>query len=114
LTATSSVNNKEIMRQSNLALLQLFGQIGPQFLELANIAQQGAGTPLGQVAVSLLDGLRELSYRVLEQFDLTNPEEVLPNVQSLFQAQGAMAAGQPITPLVGGGAGQAPPGVQGF
>jgi hypothetical protein len=114
LTATSSVNNKEIMRQSNLALLQLFGQIGPQFLELANLAQQGAGTPLGEVAVNLLDGLRELSYRVLEQFDVRNPEEVLPNVSSLFQAQGAMAAGQPIAPLAGAGPPQGAPGVQGF
>jgi len=114
LTATSSVNNKEIMRQSNLALLQLFGQIGPQFLQLASIAQQAGGSPLGEVAVNLLDGLRELSYRVLEQFDVRNPEEVLPNVQSLFQAQGQMAAGQPISPLGAGVGNPGAPGVPGF
>jgi hypothetical protein len=101
LTATSGASNKELMKQSNLALLQLFTQLGPSFIQLAALAQQGG--PVGETAINLFEGARQLSMRVLEQFDVTNPEEIVPNVQALLQAQGQMAAGQPISPLNSGG-----------
>lgn len=111
LTATSGASNKELMKQSNLALLQLFTQLGPQFIQLASIAVQGG--PVGQVATQLFEGARQLSLRVLEQFDITNSEEVIPNVQALLSAQGQMAGGQPISPL-GAGSGAGPQGVNGL
>ena len=111
LTATSGASNKELMKQSNLALLQLFTQLGPSFIQLAMLAQQGGA--VGQTAIDLFEGARQLSLRVLEQFDVTNPEEVVPNVQALLQAQAQMAGGQPISPL-NSGAGQAAQGPAGF
>ena len=107
LTATSGTANKELMKQNNLALLQLYAQLGPQFLQLAQVAQQMPGTPTGETAIQLFHGAAEFLRRTMEQFDVRNVDEVIPNVQALFAAQGAIGAGQPISPLGGAGA---PPG----
>ena len=113
LTATSGANNKELMRQSNLALLQLYAQLGPQFLELASLIQQGG--PVGETATQLFEGGRELMARVLEQFDVRNPEEIIPNVTALLQAQGQVGGnGGQIAPLANQAPGAAAGGFQGF
>jgi hypothetical protein len=116
LTATSGTNNKELQRQSYLALLQVFGQWGPQLIQLGQLAQQSGGTPLGQIAVELFDGARELLQRILEQFDIRNPDDILPNLSAALAAQQQpQAGGQPL-PAGPGGLAQlagAPIGVQG-
>lgn len=115
LTATSGTNNKELQRQSYLALLQVFGQWGPQLIQLGQLAQQAGGTPLGQIAVELFDGARELLQRILEQFDIRNPDDILPNLSAALASQQQQAAGQSV-PAGPGGLAQlagAPIGVQG-
>ena len=107
LTATSGSSNKELQRQSNLALLQLYAQLGPQFLQLAQIAQGAASTPLGEVATQLFNGGRELMLRVMEQFDVRNPEELIPNVSALLSAQTQMGAGSAVSPLANQAGGNA-------
>lgn len=107
LTATSGTANKELMKQNNLALLQLYGQLGPQFLQLAQIASQMPGTPTAQTAIELFHGAAEFLRRTMEQFDVRNVDEVVPNVQALLAAQNAVGQGQPLSPLGGAGA---PPG----
>lgn len=102
ITATSGTANKELLKQNNLALLQLYAQLGPQFLQLAQMATQFAGTPIGQVATDLFKGGAEFLYRTLEQFDVRNLDEVVPNVQALLAAQSAIAGGGPVQPLGGG------------
>jgi hypothetical protein len=114
LTATSSVSNKELLRQSNLALLQLFSQFAQPVVQLTMLAQQTMGTPVGETTAQLLGGWRELMLRVLEQFDVRNPEEIIPNVQALLAATGAITGGSQVMPLAGQQAGGAPAGVQGF
>jgi len=106
LTATSGTSNKELMRQSQLALLQLYTQIGQGFIQLAQLATAAPGTPLAQVAIELFQGGRDMMIRLMEQFDVRNPEELLPNVQALLAAQGASAGGQQLSPLFNQGAGQ--------
>jgi hypothetical protein len=98
LTATSGSANKELQRQSFLALMQIVTQQAPMIVELATIATQQAGQPVGQIAVDLLRGEQELMTRLLEQFDVRNPEEIIPDVQGLFAqaaGQGGMAPPQP-------------------
>ena len=105
LTATSGQNNKELMKQSNLALLQLYSQMSPNFLQLAQVIQMGG--PAAVVATQIFKGGAELMGRVLEQFDVRNPEDVLPNINALLSAQGQMGqGGGQISPMQGG---QAPP-----
>lgn len=104
LTATSGTNNKELQRQSYLALLQVFGQWGPQLVQLATVAQQTAGTPVGQISVELFDGARELLQRILEQFDIRNPDDILPNLQAAIAASQAQQQGQPLSPVASGAA----------
>lgn len=78
LTATSGSANKEVERQGALALLQLAGQIGPQFLQLIQVAMQAQGTPLAQVALNVAQGMQKLYTRTLEQYDVRDAEDLLP------------------------------------
>jgi hypothetical protein len=102
LTATSGTANRELAKQNNLALLQLYGQLGPQFLQLAQIVQQMPGTPVAEIATQLFKGGSEFLARTLEQFDVRNAEDLIPNVQALIQAQAQVSAGQPISPFFNG------------
>ena len=99
LTATSGLSNKELMKQSNLALLQLGSQMGEQFINLAALVQQGG--LVGEVATKLFAGGTELLLRTLEQFDVRNPEEIVPNIQTLLKANSQLAGGGNIQPLSG-------------
>lgn len=103
LTATSGTNNKELMKQSNLALLQIVGQVGPQFIQLAQIIDTQRGTQTAAVAEQLFKGGAELLYRVLEQFDIRDPENIVPTLQAQMNALNAMNQGQIINPMMGGG-----------
>lgn len=115
LTATSGINNKELQKQSSLALLQLFAQFAPQFIQLAQVMQQAPGTPASNLAFGLLKGGQELMTGVLEQFDVRNPEEILPNVQALMGAQAQSGGGSsPISPLAAGLSSGGPPNFQGL
>lgn len=111
LTATSGTSNKELMKQSNLALMQIVTQMGPGFIELAQAAQMGG--LVGQTAVQLFQGGAELLTRLLEQFDVRNPEEIVPSLQANLGALQSMAQGQPINPLAFGQGGGGPQGMAG-
>lgn len=102
LTATSGQNNKELMKQSNLALLQLYSQMAPQFLQLAQVIQMG-GAPAA-TAMEIFKGGAQLMGNVLEQFDIRNPEDILPSLQALLGAQQQMGPGGQgqISPMMGG------------
>lgn len=112
LTATSGMNNKELMRQSNLALIQIVSQLAPGFIQLAQITQMGG--PVGQVALQLFNGGRELLQRLLEQFDIRNPEEIVPTLASNLQALQSLNGGQQISPLGLGAGGGGAQGMGGF
>ena len=102
LTATSGTNNKELMKQSNLALLQLVGQIGPQFIQLAQIMDQRPGSTTAQVAEQLFRGGAAMLERTLEQFDVRDPENIVPTLNAQMNALSQMNQGQPINPMMGG------------
>jgi len=109
LTATSGTANKELAKQNQLALLQLYSQLGPQFLQLAQLIQAQPGTPAAEVATQLFRGGAEFMTRLMEQFDVRNVDELVPNVQSLISATAAAGNGQQFNPLMTGmGAGNAP------
>ena len=90
VSATSGSANKEIEKQSFLALVQLQAQLAPQYLQLAQIAtnpQMVMGAPgLVQTAKEIYRGFAELQKRLLEQFDVRNPEDILVNANTLEAA----------------------------
>lgn len=102
LTATSGSANKEVERQSGLALLQLAGQVGPQFIQLVQIAMQAQGTPLAQVAMRQAMSLQELYKRVLEQYDIRDIENILP-LDNQLASQTSGDGGAPPAGDFGGG-----------
>ncbi len=112
LTATSGTNNREMQRQSKLALLQLGSQMGEQFINLAGLIQQGGA--VGETAIQLFQGGAELLRQVLEEFDVRNPEEFIPNLQSLLQTTQGLGGGGGVPPGAQQGGGQGPPGTGGF
>lgn len=120
ITATSGSANKETERQNYLALLQLAGQLAPQFIELMSVAMQAQGTPIAEVALNSAMGLQELYTRLLEQYDIRNADEITPlpdNAEAMvapspFGVPGAVpgaAPGVPAGPDSGGGAVTPPP-----
>lgn len=111
ITATSGSANKEVERQGFTALLQLAAGLYPQFIQAVSLAMQGAGTPIAEVALQSAKGLSELFQRLLEQYDVRNPEEILAftdQTAAAVEQAGALAAAgaQP-------GAAGAPPGPNG-
>ena len=91
LTATSGSANKEVERQGALALLQLAGQVGPQFIQLTQIAMQAQGTPLADVALSVAHSMQELYKRTLETYDIRNSDEMVDGLAP--QGAGGAPAG---------------------
>lgn len=100
ITATSASHNKEVEKQNYMGLLQLAGQLTPQFLQLAQVAVQAQGSPIGQVALESAQGLTELYKRLLEQFDIRNPEAMLPDSFTTSQTAGP-TTGSSAGPLYG-------------
>lgn len=92
ITATSGSANKEVERQGFTTLLQLAAGLYPQFLQAVQIAMTAGGTPLADVALQSAQGLQELFQRLLEQYDIRNPEEILALTDQT--AADALQAGQ--------------------
>jgi len=109
ITAASATANKDAAKQQIAGLLTLTSQIYPQMVQMAQMAMQGQGTPVGAIALKALGGTSELLGRVLEQHDIRDTEEFVPDVSS------AMAQTPPPPPSqvpagAGAGAGGGPPG----
>lgn len=100
LTATSGAANAEVDKQNYVSLLQLAGQLTPQFIQLISVAQQAQGSPVGQVALQSALGLQELYRRLLERYDIKNIGDVAPDIKA--DTQSLAQGGQP-----GGGVGPA-------
>jgi len=105
LTATSGTSNKELMRQSKLSLIQITSQLAPGFIQLAQLITQMPGTPVAQVAEQLFKGGASLLQELLEQFDVRNAEDIVPQLQGNLQALSTMGAGQQFNPMSGGNIG---------
>ena len=98
VTATSGSVNKEVEKQGFLSLVQLQAQLGGQYLQLAQILGnpqlQLMAPVVVQTAAQLFKGFSELQRRLLEQFDVRNPEDILVNAAVLIDAAAQTA---PIT-----------------
>lgn len=121
VTATSGSVNKEVEKQSFLALLQLQASMFvPLYLQLAQIlgnpALQLMSPVVVQTAAQLFRGTAELQTRLYEQFDIKNPEDSMVNAAVILEAA---AQPNPLGLLAGlsaganGGAGAGPAGTAG-
>jgi hypothetical protein len=90
ITATSSGSNKEVERQSFLALIQVQAELSQQYIGLAQIIgnpqMQILSPVLVETASQIFKGYSELQRRLLEQFDIRNPEDILVNAAVLLDA----------------------------
>ena len=93
--AQSGASNKEIEKQSFVGMLQLVSQIYPQILQTAQLV--GDPALVQETAMAAYKGGVELLTRLMEKFDIQNPEEYLPNIQAISALQEARQAngGQP-------------------
>lgn len=97
ISAASATANKDMQRQQLTALLTLSTQITPQLVQLAQAAMQGAGTPVGDIALAGLNSTLKLQERVYEQYDLHDAEELVP------APIGPLAPPAPPQPGIGSG-----------
>lgn len=89
ITATSSNSNKEVEKQSFMALLQLQAELFmPMYMQLGSILGNPQLQLLSPVVVAtasqLLKGTSELQQRLYEQFDIRNTEDVVVNAAVLL------------------------------
>lgn len=114
LTATSASGNKEVDRQSKLALLQLAVETAPQVMGLVAQALQGQGTPLYEVGMASAAGIVELFKRVVESYDIRDVEQIVPegsqDTSGAAASAGNLGGGVPGAGAPGGapGMGQVP------
>lgn len=116
VTATSSKVNKEIDKQNLIGLAQFMGQMYPQQMQYAQaLVQLGAADPsiIAGVLQAAYTGTSEIQRRLVEAYDIQNPEQYLPPPP----APPPMMPGMPgmgAPPMAGappaaGGAGVMPP-----
>ena len=116
VTATTGTTNKEIEKQAWLALSQVNAQFGQQYMALAQVIGnpviQMTQPVLVETAAQIFKGTSEIQRRLLEQFDIRNPEDILVNAAVLMdyaaqtapQSQALALAGAAAGLLGGGGA----------
>ena len=106
VTATSGSTNKDVEKQSFLALVQVQAQLSQQYLQLASIIGnpqlQLLSPVMVETAAQILKGFSELQERLLEQFDIRNPEDIMVNAAVLLDAA---AQPNPLALLAGLSAG---------
>lgn len=118
VTATSSKVNKEIDKQNLIGLAQFMGQLYPQQLQYAQALVQMQAAPPDIIAGTLqaaFNGTSELQRRLIEAYDIQNPEQYLPPPAAPQQpapapAMPSMVPGMaPAAGLPAGGPGAAAP-----
>jgi hypothetical protein len=110
ITATSGSKNKETAKQDYLALMQVAGQVSQQCIGLAQIAMQMPGTPVAMLAEQAIGAQLELGKRLLEQYDITNTDRIIPETPPQSTAFPAPLLGGPGVPAgAQPGAGGQPP-----
>lgn len=105
VTATSSKVNKEIDKQNLIGLAQFMGQLYPQQMQYAQaMVQMGGAGPeliLG-VLQAAFNGTSELQRRLIESYDIQNPEQYLPPPVAQPQQAAGMGMMQPGMQPAGG------------
>ncbi len=108
IAATSATANKDMQTQMLTGLLTLNIQIVPQLVQLAQAAQQGAGTLAGDIAGKGLTATLKLMERVYEQHDIHDAEELVPQPPEPMGPQETSGAGTPVQPDPSAGGGNPP------
>lgn len=110
LTATSATANKELAKQNLMGLVQLQTQVSQPIIQLLTQAMQAMGTPVGQAALDMAQGLAFLQKRLLEQSDIRNTDELVPTIpKDPGQVTGPLGGPfgpAPAFPMLPGGGGQ--------
>lgn len=107
INAVSGTANKDLERQTMQNLLALHTQVGPQLIQMMQMAAQMQGTPVGQVALEVAQGTAALYTRLLEQHDFRDPEAIVPEIPAPppppdQQALGLNGPGLPGDPSLAG------------
>lgn len=108
LTATSGTNNRTMQQQQYMTLLNLSTQLGPILLQLVQQGEQMEGTASGETAMGIAKGIEQLYLRLLEQFDMRNPEDIGLNVKQATEQFAATPQGPATAAPAGAGNEQSP------
>lgn len=117
ISATSQMVNKEAEKQSFIGLMQIATSIYGQGVQTAMLLQQTPpGTPVYETAAASYQAITELLKRLLERFDIQNPDHYLGNMSAIASSLNAASQGQnaatmgmmqpplPMSPYPSGGA----------
>lgn len=104
--ASDAGSNREIDRQNLLQMANVMAVYYQRIIELTQVLQQlGPDTPMGKMALAVLDGARDLAARILFAFDQGDRDRLLPDVRKELGGGGGGA------PVAQPGPGPTPEGV---
>lgn len=106
INAVSGTANKDMERQTLQNLLALNTQVGPQMIQMMQMAMQMNGSPVGQAALEVAQGTAKLYTKLLEQHDIRDPESITPEIPEALPPAG-VPGGDPNAQGVGGQPGMA-------
>lgn len=118
VTATSAQVNKEVEKQAFIGMLQMTAQIYSQLVQTAMLMSQVQDPIVQGTAKAAYTSGVELLTRMLERFDVQNPQSYISNLEAISNSLQANAQGinPAMSSLVGagglgvlGGAGGIPP-----
>jgi hypothetical protein len=96
LTASSAVINREIDKQSDVLLANIWGQYAEKFLQIAMMAMNPqAPPPLQELATSIAKGMNAMMGDILKDFNKRNPALVLAEALDVIQSGPFGAGAQP-------------------
>ena len=88
-------------QQKYLGILQLAAQLAPTIVQLMQFAEQGRGSATGASALGAAEGILELFRRYLEQNDIRNIDQVLPEEGLKVLLQNTPPEAAAMVPLPG-------------
>lgn len=103
LTASSAAINRELEKQGDVLLANIWGQYAERFMQVAMLAMNPqAPPPLQQLSMQIAKAMNALMTDILRDFNKRNPSLVLSETLDALERGAFGAQGQPGVPGAGG------------
>lgn len=115
LSATDAANNKSVQQQVQLAIIQVMMQYLDKLVQAGQLALQAAASQPDLTAMisDVMKAARQMFMDLLSKYDIRNPEDYLPELETYLKDAVARGQGQAGGPPVGPGGTPQPSGVPG-
>lgn len=113
LSATDAANNKSVQQQVQLAIIQVMMQYLDKLVQAGQLALQAAASQpaLTEMISDVMKSARQMFMDLLSKYDIRNPEDYLPELETYLRDAVASQQGPPGGSTFEGGGAPQPSGV---